>query len=208
MAKFLNADRVLCLSPHPDDIEYGALASMYKFQDTQFDIITISIGGKFDTSSSRNRHQECMNIWSSLPNVKGSFLSEDHTINIPYDFLVNKIETTHDISSYDLILLPPEEDTHHDHKKINNVGMAACRRHAISVVDYRTPSTLDTWIPNVFVDVTEHLEEKIKQFDNFESQRKHLYFTDEVVQDFHTNYQCARRGIKYVEMFKIHRLYH
>ncbi len=36
MAKFLNADRVLCLSPHPDDIEYGALASMYKFQDTQF----------------------------------------------------------------------------------------------------------------------------------------------------------------------------
>ncbi len=91
MGKFLNADRVLCLSPHPDDIEYGALASMYKFQDTQFDIITISIGGKFDTSSSRNRHQECMNIWSSLPNVKGSFLSEDHTINIPYDFLVNKI---------------------------------------------------------------------------------------------------------------------
>jgi len=48
MGKFLNADRVLCLSPHPDDIEYGALASMYKFQDTQFDIITISIGGKFD----------------------------------------------------------------------------------------------------------------------------------------------------------------
>jgi hypothetical protein len=86
--------------------------------------------------------------------------------------------------------------------------MAVCRRHAISVVDYRTPSTLDTWVPNVFVDVTPFLSEKIKQFDNFESQRKHLYFTDEVVEDFHTNYQCARRGIKYVETFKVHRLYH
>jgi hypothetical protein len=56
--------------------------------------------------------------------------------------------------------------------------------------------------------VTPFLSEKIKQFDNFESQRKHLYFTDEVVEDFHTNYQCARRGIKYVETFKVHRLYH
>ena len=48
MEKFLNANRVLCLSPHPDDIEYGALGIMYKFKDTQFDILTISIGGKFD----------------------------------------------------------------------------------------------------------------------------------------------------------------
>ena len=49
--KFLNYDNVLCLSPHPDDAEYGMLGSMLKFKDTQFDIIVFSIGGEFDKSS-------------------------------------------------------------------------------------------------------------------------------------------------------------
>ena len=31
--KFLNLDRVLCLSAHPDDTEYGMLGSMMKFDE-------------------------------------------------------------------------------------------------------------------------------------------------------------------------------
>jgi LmbE family N-acetylglucosaminyl deacetylase len=207
MGKFLNADKVLCLSPHPDDIEYGALGIMYKFQDTKFDIITISIGGKFDTTSSRNRFEECNSIWSEFPNVSGTFLLDDHTINFGYDHLVHMIESNHDISAYDIILLPPEEDTHHDHKKINVVGMALTRKEKCSIVDYKTPSTLDTWVPNYFVDINNHLEDKITQLKKFKTQSKHLYFTDDVIKSFHTNYQCARRGYGFVEMFKIHRLY-
>ena len=32
--KFLNANKVLCLSAHPDDAEYGALGSIIKFNQT------------------------------------------------------------------------------------------------------------------------------------------------------------------------------
>jgi LmbE family N-acetylglucosaminyl deacetylase len=207
MAKFLDANRVLCLSPHPDDIEYGAMGIMYKFQDTQFDIITISIGGKFDSSSGRNRFAECNSIWGELPNVKGSFLLEDHTINFGYDQLVHMIETNHEMSRYDLIMLPPDEDTHHDHKKINVVGMALTRKEKCGIIDYKTPSTLETWIPNYFVDITPYIDVKITQLHKFKTQAKHLYFTPDVIKAFHTNYQSARRGFGYVETFKIHRIY-
>lgn len=207
MAKFLNADKVLCLSPHPDDIEYGALGIMYKFQDTQFDILTISIGGKFDISSGQRRFSECLSIYNNFSNISGSFLLDDHTINFGYDHLVHMIETKYDMSRYDLILLPPDEDTHHDHKKINLVGMALTRKEKCGIVDYKTPSTLETWVPNCFVDVTDYIEDKIIQLQNFKTQSKHLYFTSNVIKAFHTNYQSSRRGIEYVETFKIHRIY-
>lgn len=207
MEKFLNANKVLCLSPHPDDIEYGTLGVMYKYPDTIFDIITISIGGKFDSTSGTNRFEECNSIWGDLPNVNGSFLLEDHTINFGYDQLVHMIETRYDISQYDLILLPSEDDTHHDHIKINIVGKALTRKERCSIVDYKTPSTLETWVPNYFSDITMFLDTKILQLHKFKTQSKHLYFTKDVIKAFHTNYQCSRRGIGYVEMFKIHRLY-
>jgi LmbE family N-acetylglucosaminyl deacetylase len=207
MAKFLNADKVLCLSPHPDDIEYGALGIMYKFQDTHFDIVTISIGGKFDISSGQKRFAECQSIYDDFENISGSFLLEDHTINFGYDHLVHLIETKYDMSQYDLILLPPAEDTHHDHKKINVVGMALTRKEKCGIVDYKTPSTLETWIPNYFVDITMHIDDKIQQLHKFKTQAKHLYFTPDVVKAFHINYQSARRGFGFVETFKIHRIY-
>lgn len=207
MKKFLNADRVLCLSPHPDDIEYGTLGVISKFSDTIFDILTISIGGKFDPSSGDRRFSECQSIYKNFSNVNSSFLLNDHTINFGYDHLVHMIESKYNMADYNLILLPPEEDTHHDHQKINIVGMALTRKDKCSVLEYKTPSTLETWIPNYFVDITDLLESKINLLKNFKTQAKHLYFTDNVIRSFHNNYQCSRRGYEFVEMFKIHRLY-
>ena len=37
--KLLQFNKVLCLSPHPDDVEYSMSATIKKFQDTQFDLI-------------------------------------------------------------------------------------------------------------------------------------------------------------------------
>jgi LmbE family N-acetylglucosaminyl deacetylase len=87
------------------------------------------------------------------------------------------------------------------------VGMALTRKEKCGIVDYKTPSTLECWVPNVFVDVTEFIDEKINQLHKFKTQSKHLYFTDDVIKSFHTNYQSARRGFGYVEQFKIHRMY-
>ena len=49
--KFLNLNKVLCLSAHPDDTEYGVLGSMIKFGSTQFDVVVLSNGGDFDVTT-------------------------------------------------------------------------------------------------------------------------------------------------------------
>ena len=46
--KLLNFDRVLCLSPHPDDAEYSISGTVMKYSDTIFDILTMSVGGDFE----------------------------------------------------------------------------------------------------------------------------------------------------------------
>ena len=46
--KLLNYDKVLCLSPHPDDVEYGMLGTICKYKDTQFEIVVLYKGVDFD----------------------------------------------------------------------------------------------------------------------------------------------------------------
>ena len=43
--KFLNFNRVLCLSPHPDDVEYSMLGTIIKHSSTTFDVLCLTKGG-------------------------------------------------------------------------------------------------------------------------------------------------------------------
>ena len=43
--KFLNLNKVLCISPHPDDVEVGMMGSVIKHKDTHFDILCLTKGG-------------------------------------------------------------------------------------------------------------------------------------------------------------------
>ena len=65
--KFLNFDKVLCIGAHPDDVEYGMVGSMYKFRNTQFDVLILSEGGDFDESTGKKRQLECEEIWNDIP---------------------------------------------------------------------------------------------------------------------------------------------
>ena len=226
--KFLNFDKVLCLSPHPDDVEYGMLGSTFKFKDTQFDILTTSIGGDFDKSSGHSRFDECKKVVEHVDNVKSYFLDIDFLKNITEDKLIKKIEDEYDMSEYQCVFIPPEEDTHQDHKKISVIGKSLTRKSRCGIIDYKTPHTLDHWIPNFFVDLN-HIGNrpvedgyskdtdltflastwflKLNRLKRFESQQHQPYFLDESLKSFHSNYQCSRRGVLHAEQFRIIRGY-
>jgi hypothetical protein len=131
--KFLNLDRVLCLSAHPDDTEYGALGSMIKFKDTQFDVVVLSNGGDFDESSGFNREKECTEIWNKLSNVDGTFAHKTYVKDTSEDDWVNYIEQNYNIgagmveSDYDCIITTPKEDSHFEHRMVNNIAYALVR---------------------------------------------------------------------------------
>ncbi len=207
--KFLNLNKVLCLSAHPDDTEYGMLGSMMKFDETIFDVLVLSNGGDFDDTTGESRQKECVAIWDRVQfNVNGRFFPKTHVKDTPEDEWVNLIEQEYNISNYDCILTLPKHDSHFEHRMVNHIAYALVRGSKCGIVTYKTPSTLEEWIPNYHVSVDNEIDEKVDILRrNFVSQRDKLYFQEDSILDFHTNYLCSKVGAGYVESFRVERVY-
>ena len=79
--KFLNNNKVLCLSPHPDDIEYSMLGSMMLYNETQFDVLCLTEGGAkgYDPTNNENRRNELINLYKDKPfkSIKPTWLGDN-----------------------------------------------------------------------------------------------------------------------------------
>ena len=206
--KFFNYDRVLCLSPHPDDAEYSMLGTIIKYTETEFDLLCLSCGGAkgFDDTNKLNRREEVINVYKSLKinNVNLSFGDCDYLDDKNEPGWINYIENEFiNKFNYDCIFIPPEKDSMYEHRFVNKFGSALIRKDAISLIEYHTVSTLNCWKPNVFIDISDTYEIKLDSLNNFVSQNDKSYFTKNTLDSFHSNFQCSKRGIKIVEQFKI-----
>jgi len=206
--KLLNLKRVLCLSPHPDDVEYSMLGTILKYKDTTFDVLCLSCGGAkgFDSTNALNRRQEVNNVWGSLEynNVNLSFADCDYLEDRTEPGWINYIENKFiNNQKYDGIFIPPEKDSMYEHRFVNKFGSALIRKDAISLIEYHTVSTLNCWKPNVFIDISKTYKSKLQAINKFVSQNDKSYFTKDTLDSFHSNFQCSKRGIKIVEQFKI-----
>ena len=90
---------------------------------------------------------------------------------------------------------------------VNELAYPLTRIKNISILEYRTPSTLDSWIPNTFTDITKYFEEKCERLQSFKSQKDRWYFQEDLLKSFHSNFQSYKKGIKYVEKFKTVQFY-
>jgi len=207
--KFLNFKRVLCLSPHPDDVEYSMLGTIVKNSNTKFDIFCLSRGGAkgFDVTNEQDRRREVHNVWRNVQckNIKLLWFSDSEYIEDKTEpEWINYIETTFlDKYDYDCIMIPPSKDSMYEHCFVNKFGDALVRKNPISLVEYKTVSTLNSWIPNMFVDVTNFYDRKLKALEEFKSQSDKLYFKKSTLDSFHSNFQCRKRGKEFVEQFRI-----
>ena len=66
---FLNTKKILCISPHPDDIELSMSGTIFKYSETSFDILCLTSGSKGDSTSSSKRIDEVKNFWEKIDNV-------------------------------------------------------------------------------------------------------------------------------------------
>lgn len=208
--KFLNFNKVLCLSPHPDDAEYSMLGSMLKYNDTEYHILCLSKGGNFDNTTDIIRHTETKNAWNLINEINYKlFFSDNKTIQEKNtDEWINYIETNFlSKNKYDAIFLPSQYDSHFEHSYISNLGDALIRISPISIIQWKSPSTLDNWQANMFIDISDYYEKKNKFLKEFHSQLNKIYFNQKLIDGFHINFACYKRNIGYVEQFKIDKLF-
>ena len=205
--KLFNFNKVLCLSPHPDDVEYSMLGTIMKHPDTSFELLQLAQGGDCDPSTSRDRLDEVVDVWerSCCKNIKLSFTDNVFIKELSEDKWINQIESYMD--NVDAIFLPNDCDSHFEHRFISGFGPALIRNKAISLIQYYTPSTQDEWSPNLYIDIKEYYDEKILSLLKFKSQNHRYYFRPDVLRAFHSDFQCSKKGKHYVEKYKIINLF-
>lgn len=208
--KFLNFNRVLCLSPHPDDTEYSIAGVILKHCDTQFDILCLTQGGDCDSTTNITRLDEVRNAWNSVTanNVELYFSDVKFLKNKGVDEWINYIETNFTKKyNYDCILTTSEYDSHFEHVLVSSFAAPLARIKPYSIIQYKSPSTLEKWMPNLFVSLGDFYYNKKEMIKEFKSQIHHEYFSEFVLNGFHSNFQCMKKGQGYVESYKIITLY-
>ncbi len=210
MQKFLNYSRALCLSPHPDDVEYSMSGAIKKYTDTFFDVVCLSRGGDRDqTTTDALRIEEVQRFWQRIgcQNVGVHFPGIKHVKDLSDDLWISLLESQYLHSHHEAIFIPSSADSHFEHRMVNRLGPPLSRLEKISIVEYCSPSTLDEWIPNMFVDIGDQFESKLRSLAAFESQSSRKYFTETTIRNFNTNFRCSKRGLHYVEQFRINQIY-
>jgi len=212
--KLLNFNKVLCLSPHPDDVEYSMLGTMLTCKNTFFDVLCLTVGGAkgYDPTNGESRRNELKNLYNKYSKIndnsnliisKNSYFED---LNEPG--WINYIENEYiNDNNYDCIFIPPKFDSMFEHRFVNGFGNALTRKNPISLVEYNTPSTLNKWRPNIFVDIENKYEMKINLLKDFKSQIDKSYFGRDTLDAFNSNFQCRKKGMKIVEQFKVIELF-
>lgn len=205
--KLLGFNKILCLSPHPDDVEYSMLGSILKYSSTNFSLLQLAQGGDCDETTGKDRLKEVENVW------KKANCSNLNIINTPFKYIkeqsedkwINYIEKY--LNNIDAIFLPNETDSHFEHRFISGFGPALIRNKKISLIQYYTPSTQDEWNPNFYVDIEDYYDRKLDALKEFKSQNHRYYFRQDVLRAFHSDFQCAKKGIHFTEKYKIINLF-
>lgn len=209
MSRLLNFNRVLCLSPHPDDVELGMMGTIFKYPSTFFDILCMTKGGAkgFDPTNLLNRINEVNNAWEVAKCNNINILHSDCNYFEDKEGTagwVNWIETNVlSKGNYDCIFLPTTDDSMYEHKFVQSLGYPLTRVNAISLIEYKTVSSLNTWSPNLFINIENEYNRKIQCLKEFTSQQQKSYFREDVLKTFHLNFQHSKKGIELLESFKI-----
>ena len=191
----------LVLSPHPDDAEYSVSGTIFKSIDF-WKIVTLSSGGDNDETTSHSRLEECESFWADKGNVC-HIGRNSKTIDEYREYeLVAIIDDL--LDNVDTIYVPPLEDNHFEHRRVSKAARAATRGKSITLIEYYTPSTRSTWVPNLFVDIDDYMYEKdFALHQHFKSQDDRFYFSEKNIEIFHEDYFCRLRGLDKVEKFRV-----
>lgn len=203
----LSFKNVLCLSPHPDDIEFSMGGTISRNCNTNFTSLVFSTGSANDPVSDETRWEECRQYWKDTRNINQLFLAPLLNTHSEEEW-INLIETRINLRQYQALFLPPLLDTHYEHRLVHGIGMALTRAKPLSIIEYKSVSVLDSWVPNLFVMINDfYAEEKIEKLKKFESQQKR-YFKPEYVKASHIHLNSMKKGIELpVEQFRIVSLY-
>ena len=210
--------RILCLSPHPDDVEFGLGATLHKYKGKyEGKLIVFS-----DRSATRG---EVYNERDQLLSAGPLVFQEDQVIFIDqlglgldrmqirfFGTAENRDRIRMVVSSVardfepELIFVPGLNDTMQDHQALSEEVVRIVSGRA-SILGYEVPRSNRRFQPNVFIDVSAaDLDAKIQAVNRFTEFTNRYYFEDQNIRAL-ANCRALNAGYSgHAEAFELYRL--
>lgn len=198
----IDTSRILACGAHPDDIEYGCLGTILKFNPELSIGYIASCGGVGDESSGETRLHESAQALSSLTKLytRNQIGTQDYNIIQSIEDIINKFNPT-------LILAHSLHDTHQDHVFLNQCVLAAARRCLCTILFYGILSNTPSFSPTLFVNISTTFDMKQKALACHKTQTDKTYMSKSYLNVFNTHQYSRLRGIEYTEAFEIFRIF-
>ena len=196
---------VLAVGAHPDDIEAGCFGTLLGYPPAFLVCYVMSWGGAGDQTSGEDRRKETVKSLKLLnPN---SIVVEPITGLDPamYHIYVKNVEDLVNDWNIDLVLAPTTYDTHQDHRMAHMVVISALRDNKAGFLFYDPHCRTVDFRPNLFVKITNQMEDKIKALTNHRTQKGKYYMMESFIAQYHRRYIGLSEG--YYEAFEVGRLW-
>lgn len=216
-------DKVLVVAPHPDDETLGCGGTLLKHKnggDKIYWAIVTNILSKNGWSEEgvEKRQKEIHQVAKMYGFEKIFKLDFPTTMldTIPYNELIAKISDVIKEVEPSIVYLPNRSDVHTDHPITFNATMSCIKNfrapsvkrvlmyETISETEFSAPINENTFIPNVFMDISLYLKKKIKIFKTYSSEIMNapLPRSLESIETL-TKYRGSRIGVEYAEAFML-----
>lgn len=180
--------KILVASPHPDDETLGCGGTIFRHRaegDELYWMIVTGIsedeGWSAATVKSRDREIELVTEKYRFSKVFNFRFPTTTLDTVPLSELIGKISEVHQKVKPEIIYMPFAGDVHTDHQYISKALQSTCKwfryPHMRKVLMYETPSETDfnfidstAFSPNVFVEISSYLDEKIETMKIYESE--------------------------------------
>jgi LmbE family N-acetylglucosaminyl deacetylase len=194
---------ILAIGAHPDDIEYGCGGTLFKYSKQKHDIhlLVLTAGEMGGDIKTRKKEQEKV---SRMLGVKKIFWGNFKDTEIPQNKeTISVIEEVIKKVKADEIYVNYFDDTHQDHRVLASCAITATRyiKKVLFYEDYTTRN----FDPDIFVDIGDVLEEKVKLLKAHRSQVIKEYPTGLDMLDSVraiANFRGFQGKVKYAEGFK------
>lgn len=218
-----NRDRILIVSPHPDDETLGCGGTILKHVRTGNEVYwlimtNIFSGEQYSQKQVEIRQEEIIMVAKEY-RFKGTFKLDFPASKldiVPKAEIVKKVRQVISRVSPKLVYIPYKNDTHSDHGVTFDAVISAAKAfrsesitrilayEVISETEFAPPLKDNTFMPNSFSDISGYIEQKIKIMRIYKSEIANHPFPRSVknIKALAT-FRGATAKVKYAESFMI-----
>lgn len=213
--------KVVVFAPHNDDEVLGVGGTLAKHINNGDEVYVIVVTAGKDTKRLRNIQKEALAAHEVLGVKETVFIGLPviELVHVPVKEINKRIADEIQAIKPQVVYLPYSGDMHIDHKVTTNSAMVALRPvdlpsikeiymyETLSETGWHTPTIDNTFIPNVWIDITSTFEQKIDAMQCYKSQLKE-YPEPRSIEALEAlaKYRGSTMKMKYAESFMLVRL--